>query len=83
MATPPADTPCGYFDLAEIQLYRHHRDEFLALLRQGIQACNAAWQVETFRDSLKNLLVAKGIELDGLSEGIECLEEALRSRSWP
>lgn len=82
LATPPADAPWCYFDLAEIQLYRHHRDEFLSLLHQGIQVCNAPWQVETFRDSLKNLLVAKIIEFDGVSEGIECLEEALRSRSW-
>ncbi|EAQ75260.1 MULTISPECIES: hypothetical protein [unclassified Synechococcus] len=82
MATPPADTPWCYFDLAEIQLYRHRKDEFLASLRQGIDASTAAWQVQTFRDSLKGTLVAKGIELDGLGEGIEALDEALRVRSW-
>jgi len=82
LATPPTDTPWCYFDLAEIQLYRHQRDEFLASLRLGIEACDAAWQVQTFHDSLTNTLIAKGIVLDGLSEGIECLEEALRTRSW-
>ena len=81
-ATPPTDTPWCYFDLAEIQLYRHQRDGFLASLQQGIEACNAAWQVQTFHDSLQNTLIAKGIELDGLSEGIEVLADALRTRTW-
>jgi hypothetical protein len=82
LATPPTDTPWCYFDLAEIQLYRNQRDGFLATLHQGIEACDAAWQVQTFRDSLKDTLIAKGIELDGLSEGIESLEEVLRTRNW-
>ena len=82
LATPPVDVPWCYFDLAEIQLYRNQRDGFLATLQQAIEACDAAWQVQTFRDSLTNTLVAKGIELDGLSEAIECLEEALRTRTW-
>jgi tetratricopeptide (TPR) repeat protein len=81
LASPPTDTPWCYFDLAEIQLYRNQREEFLASLRQGIDASDA-WQVQTFHDSLKNTLIAKGIDLEGLSEGIECLEEALRTRSW-
>jgi hypothetical protein len=33
-------------------------------------------------DSLKDTLIAKGIELDGLSEGIDSLEEVLITRSW-
>jgi tetratricopeptide (TPR) repeat protein len=82
LATPPADTPWCYFDLAEIQLYRNQRDGFLASLSQAVEACDAAWQVQTFRDSLKNTLVAKGIDLDGLAEGIEFLEETLRTRNW-
>jgi tetratricopeptide (TPR) repeat protein len=82
LATPPVDVPWCYFDLAEIQLYRHDRDGFLATLQQAIEACDAAWQVQTFHDSLKNTLVAKGIELDGLSEGIKTLEETLSARIW-
>lgn len=83
MATPPADAPWCYFDLAEIQLFRQQKEGFLASLRLGIDASTAAWQVQTFRDSLMSTLVAKGLEFDGLGEGIESLDAALRTRIWP
>lgn len=81
-AKPPVDVPWCYFDLAEIQLYRHQKDAFLATLHQAINACTAAWQVETFYKSINSTLVARDIGLDGLAEGIQILEEALRSRNW-
>jgi tetratricopeptide (TPR) repeat protein len=82
LATPPADTPWCYFDLAEILLYRHQKQAFLATLQQAIAACDSAWQVETFAKSLTDTLVAKGIELDGLDQGLQLLEESLRNRTW-
>jgi tetratricopeptide (TPR) repeat protein len=77
LATPPADTPWCYFDLAEIQLYQGDKDGFLDYLRKGIESCNAEWQPQTFRDSLEKTLVAKGIAFDGLADGIKLLDEAI------
>jgi tetratricopeptide (TPR) repeat protein len=77
LATPPTDTPWCYFDLAEVHLYQDDKDGFLDYVRKGIESCNANWQPQTFRDSLQNTLVAKEIELDGLSEGIKLLDDAI------
>jgi tetratricopeptide (TPR) repeat protein len=77
LATPPADTPWCYFDLAEIQLYQRDKDGFLDYVRKGIECCDAGWQPETFRDSLQKTLVAKGIAFDGLADGIKLLDEAI------
>jgi len=76
-ATPPTDTPWCYFDLAEINLYQGDKQRFLGYVSMAIQSCNAAWQPETFLNSLEKTLVAKGIELDGLAEGITLLKEAI------
>lgn len=82
-ATPPADTPWCYFDLAEIYLYQKHKDAFLDYVRKGIESCNVQWQPKTFRDSLQNTLIAKGIELDGLSEGIKLLDDEIAAYDSP
>lgn len=76
-ATPPTDVPWCFFDLAEIALYRADRTGFLDYLRQGIAHCNADWQPATCAASLRKTLVAKGIQLDGLDEGIRLLDEAV------
>ena len=73
LTTPPTDAPWCYFDLAEIHLYQNDRDGFLGYLEKGIAACDANWQTETFRESLKNTLVDQGIAFDGLSEGMALL----------
>ena len=81
-ATPPADAPWCFFDLAEINLYRNNPAEFLASLNEGIAACTASWQSKTFRDSL-NTLVTRGIHLDGLSEGLQRLDAAIAGFASP
>lgn len=77
LATPPTDVPWCYFDLAEIRLYQCDKDGFLEYLETGIQSCNADWQPQTFRDSLRDTLFAKDIDFPGLSEGIKRLEDAI------
>ena len=81
-ATPPADAPWCFFDLAEINLYRNNPAEFLASLNEGIAASTASWQPQTFRDSL-NTLVAQAIKLDGLSEGLQRLDAAIAGFARP
>nr|VFJ67073.1 MAG: hypothetical protein BECKFW1821B_GA0114236_112513 [Candidatus Kentron sp. FW] len=76
LATPPADTPWCYFDLAEIHLYQNDKDGFMEYVKQGIESAED-WAVKSFRDTLNNTLVAKGIEFDGLSEGIALLDKAI------
>jgi hypothetical protein len=77
LATLPTGTPWCYFDLAEFHLYQSDKDGFLDYVRKGIGSCNAEWQLQTFRDSLQNTLVAKGIKIEGLSEGIKLLDDAI------
>ena len=77
LTTPPTDTPWSYFDLAEIRLYQGDESGFLKSLTTGIESCNADWQPQTFRNSLRDTLVAKGIDLPGLSEGMQLLDEAI------
>ncbi len=75
--TPPTDTPWCFFDLAEIQLYQGETRSFLEFVEQGVASCTMDWQPKTFRDSLKNVFVAQGIEFEGLTEGIARLEQAI------
>lgn len=77
LATPAADVPWSYFDLAEIRLYEQDEAGFLEDVRQGISHCRATWQPKTFRNSLKHMLVDSGIDLPGLSEGIHLLDNAI------
>ncbi len=77
LATPPTDTPWCYFDLAEIHLYQDDEDGFLNYVGKGIESCDVSWQPKTFRDSLQKTLVAKGIDLTGLTEGIKRLNKAI------
>nr|VFK54933.1 MAG: hypothetical protein BECKTUN1418D_GA0071000_10254 [Candidatus Kentron sp. TUN]VFK55886.1 MAG: hypothetical protein BECKTUN1418F_GA0071002_107611 [Candidatus Kentron sp. TUN]VFK61919.1 MAG: hypothetical protein BECKTUN1418E_GA0071001_107311 [Candidatus Kentron sp. TUN] len=76
-ATPPTDTPWCYFDLAEIHLYWNDKDKFIEYVNLGIASCTENWQRETFRDSLNDTLVAKGMAFHGLSEGIALLDKAI------
>jgi tetratricopeptide (TPR) repeat protein len=71
---PPYDPPWSFFDLSEIRLYDGDKNEFLSYVSRGIEYATHAWQLNTFRDSLK-LLPAAGIDLPGLSEAIALLEE--------
>ncbi len=77
LAKPPIDTPWCYFDIAEIHLYQNDKVEFLKNVKKGINSCHVKWQPETFRDSLRNTLVAKNITFDGLSDGIKLLDKAI------
>nr|VFJ65955.1 MAG: hypothetical protein BECKFW1821B_GA0114236_11092 [Candidatus Kentron sp. FW] len=76
-AAPPTDTPWCYFDLAEIHLYQNDKDGFVAYVKQGIDSSTAGWELETFRNTLNDTLVAKGIEFDALSEGIALLDKTI------
>lgn len=73
---PPYDAPWSFFDLSEIRLYLGDREEFLQFLDEGIRACDAAWQAETHRDSLR-LLIDGGVALPGLAEGLKKLDEVV------
>lgn len=77
VATPPADTPWSFFDLAELRLYQKDEDGFLKHIEEGIRSCNADWQPATFRDSLKNCLMDSGIDPRLLSAGIQRLDRAV------
>jgi len=77
MSDPPADIPWCYFDLAELRLYREDPEGFMTYLDQGLSCCTAPWMVKSFRDALKDTLVASGIDFPGLSEGMTRLEQAL------
>ncbi|MEM7427903.1 MAG: hypothetical protein AAF441_17560 [Pseudomonadota bacterium] len=79
LTTPPTDTPWCYFDLAELRLYQRDENGFLEHLKAGIQSSTAGWQVETCRNTLDNTLVARGIQLPGLSKGIKLLDDAIAS----
>jgi tetratricopeptide (TPR) repeat protein len=71
---PPYDAPWSFFDLAEIRLYEGDRDGFLDFASRGTEVATAAWQVKTFRDTLQ-LLIDRGVVLDGLRDGVELLNE--------
>lgn len=75
---PPYDAPWSFFDLSEIRLYSRDKDQFLSLAARGAEHATHKWQVETFRESLAALLAA-GVGLPGLEEGIEMLQ---RRASW-
>jgi hypothetical protein len=81
LTTPPTDTPWCYFDLAEIYLYQNDKKGFLDYVSKGIESCTASFQLETFRNGLHETFVEKGIELEGLSEGIKLLDNAIQSNS--
>ncbi len=83
LTTPPIDIPWCYFDLAEISLYQENKQSFLDYIKIGIQACNASWQPQTFRKALQEALIDKAINLNGLPEGIELLDEAILAYSKP
>ena len=70
---PPYDAPWSFFDLAEIRLYEGNAAEFLAIAERGTEHA-LKWQVETFHDSLKQLLDA-GVDVPGMREGVEMLAE--------
>jgi tetratricopeptide (TPR) repeat protein len=70
---PPYGAPWSFFDLAEIRLYEGNTAEFLSIAERGTEHA-AKWQVETFHDSLKQLLDA-GVDVPGMREGVEMLAE--------
>ena len=79
-ATPPADTPWCFYDLAEIHLYRCDHDGFIRQVVAGIEYSTATWQLETFRNTLQGTLVDNHINLPGLSDGIRLLEKGIENR---
>ncbi|EXI78210.1 MAG: putative O-linked N-acetylglucosamine transferase, SPINDLY family [Candidatus Accumulibacter appositus] len=79
-ATPPADPPWCFYDLAEIHLYRREQDGFITHLEAGIKRSTATWQIESFRNTLQSTLVDHGIDLPGLSEGILLLDKAIEDQ---
>jgi tetratricopeptide (TPR) repeat protein len=79
LSNPPVDTPWCYFDLAEMKLYQKDKKGFFRYLEEGI-GCSDDWQIETFYNALKETLVDTKINLLGLDEGMEKLEEALPKR---
>ena len=81
-ATPPADTPWCYFDLAEIHLYLGDKASFLEQVEQGVASCTAKWQPETFRNSLRDTLGKVSNTLEGFHEGLAFLEKAIDSDRW-
>lgn len=74
-ANPPTDTPWCFFDLAELRLYQGDESGFLHYIEQAIESSTATWQPKTFRDSLHTTLVATGIDLPGLANGIALLDK--------
>lgn len=74
---PATDTPWCYFDLAEIRLYQNEETGFIDFVNHGIESCDASWQPKSFRDSLHDTLIDKGIHFDGLSKGIKLLDDAI------
>lgn len=75
---PPYNAPWSHFDLATVRLLLGDGDGFLRLLDQGLTYCDAAWQPGTFRDTLR-LLADGEVAFPGLLDGIDQLEEAVRS----
>ena len=75
--TPPYNAPWSFFDLAEIRLYLGDAQEFTKFLKDGVRRCTVDWQPRTFRESLQ-LLIDGGIDLPGLGDGVEELQEAER-----
>jgi tetratricopeptide (TPR) repeat protein len=71
---PPYDPPWSFFDLAEIRLYSGDKDGFLDTASKGVEHAGHGWQVTTFADSLAALRDA-GVDLPGLSDGIDMLRE--------
>jgi tetratricopeptide (TPR) repeat protein len=71
---PPYDPPWSFFDLAEIRLYSGDKASFLDTAAKGAEHAGHGWQVTTFADSLSALRDA-GVDLPGLSEGIDLLRE--------
>jgi tetratricopeptide (TPR) repeat protein len=71
---PPYDPPWSFFDLAEIRLYTGNKEAFLETASKGVEYAGHAWQVTTFMDGLSALRDA-GVDLAGLSEGIDMLRE--------
>src|SRR5450759_1442540 len=55
---PPYDRPWCFFDLAELKLYGGKGEEYLDLIRQGLQFVTETWQAETVRESLRLLAPA-------------------------
>lgn len=80
-ANPPTDTPWCFFDLAELRLYQGDENGFIEYIKKGIASCTESWQPETARNSLHANLVASGINLPGLSQGIELLDAAIAASS--
>ena len=78
---PPTDAPWCFFDLAELALYQGDASGFLENLEQGKEVSTAVWELKSCRDTLKETLRDKGIELAGLAEGIELLDKAIAV--WP
>lgn len=79
-SVPPVDMPWCFFDLAELRLYQKDREGFLGHLDNGLKHCDAAWQIKTFRNALKETLVDSNIRLPGLAVGMKKLDKALASR---
>lgn len=71
---PPYDAPWSFFDLAEIRLYQGDPAGFRELAERGTECASAAWQVATFRDTLRQLMEG-GVAPEGLREGVEMLSE--------
>ncbi|MEF8732992.1 MAG: hypothetical protein V5B40_14135 [Candidatus Accumulibacter meliphilus] len=46
----------------------------------GIEYSTAPWQLETFRNTLQGTLVNNGIDLPGLSDGIQIMDKEIENR---
>jgi tetratricopeptide (TPR) repeat protein len=71
--TPPSCAPWSFFDLAECRLYDNDVQGFLDNLQAGCESASAAWQAETFRDSLQFLIEGR-VDFDGLGQGLQLLD---------
>ena len=74
---PPYDSPWCFFDLAELKLYGGKGEEYLDLIRQGLQFVTETWQAETVRESLR-LLAPAAPSLPRLGDGLALLDEYLK-----
>jgi len=72
---PPYNAPWSFFDLAVIRYYLGDDDGLMKYIEAGLPSCNAAWQPQTFRDTLA-LLVTGGIDTPVLRGAIDRLSRA-------
>jgi tetratricopeptide (TPR) repeat protein len=71
---PPYNAPWSFFDLAEICLLSSRPDEFIDLVKKGLDCCTADWQAKTFMESLIFLAPAESL-LPRLQDGLKTVRE--------